>query len=207
MKWNIEQIKKQISEKKDKDIPAYCPIKARNDALRAKEWLDGNNITLTSKSLLEAFIWLSARKNTDKSEGLFIYGNCGTGKTVTAKLISAYMDINFITATKIQQEHLKGKINGYDYGKTWKPMIIDDLGSEAKTHDFGAQYELLEYVITDRYEAYINSYGKAITVITTNLDGKQIIDRYGNRIYDRIHEMCKTFAVTGESLRQKTKEQ
>lgn len=65
-------------------------------------------------------------------------------------------------------------------------LCIDDIGNEKPGTD--AAHEYIGSVLERRYEQIKRNYCHA-TVITTNLDGKQLQKMYGSRVLDRIFEV------------------
>lgn len=75
-------------------------------------------------------------------------------------------------------------------------LILDDLGTEKMT-DWAS--EQLFQVIDHRYCEELS------TVITTNLTPTQLKQAVGDRIFDRIREMCPLVAITEKSQRPTAK--
>lgn len=133
----------------------------------------------------------------DNTKGLMLYGPNGTGKTTAMAQYRSKMwngsAIDF--ANKIAD-------NGRNYIQkyTMHDMFIDDLGREPKTvksygDDIFAMHDLLHL----RYQVYQTSGYK--THVSTNLTFKELEERYGIAIADRIKEMCEIIEFKGDSLR------
>lgn len=61
-------------------------------------------------------------------------------------------------------------------------LAIDDLGTEpVEVMDYGNIITPVINLLTKRYEAHL------FTIVTTNLDPKEIHKRYGDRIADRLN--------------------
>ena len=76
-------------------------------------------------------------------------------------------------------------------------VFIDDLGEEpTSVQRYGNTLTPIVDLIERRYEA------KAYTFISTNLTYKQIADKYGERIADRIVEMCHVVKFNNKSYRK-----
>lgn len=65
---------------------------------------------------------------------------------------------------------------------------FDDLGAEDIVSHFGNKKEVMEGLIYDRYDRWLK-FGLR-TYFTTNLSMEQIRERYGERVFSRIHHMC-----------------
>lgn len=124
--------------------------------------------------------------------GLFLYGRCGTGKSILAQVIFKILSqgrpfgsCRMITAIDLQSS-FKDLENGwlYESVKTEAVSIIDDLGCEpARCMIYGVDYQPIQDLFYHRYDK------RLITVLSSNLDDKMITERYGLRVWDRIEEM------------------
>lgn len=136
--------------------------------------------------------------NNDQKKGLMLYGPNGTGKSTAMR---PHVD-KMWNGSALQFASVIAK-NGTDYINKYSmhDMYIDDLGRERTTvANFGDKnitplHDLIHY----RYEVFINSGYK--THISTNLSFKEIQERYGIPIADRIKEMCSVIEFKGESMR------
>lgn len=137
--------------------------------------------------------------------GVMLCGNCGNGKTT---LMNAFRRaVNWLDA----QHHFKF-LDDREYGYRFKPGMkivdvrdilraardfeefkslrsvqmlgIDDLGKEpAEIMDYGNVMSPVIELIEHRYA------NQLFTFITSNLTGKEIRAKYGDRIADRFNEM------------------
>ena len=77
-------------------------------------------------------------------------------------------------------------------------LAIDDLGIEpAEVMDYGNILNPVIDLISYRYNEQL------FTIVTTNLNPKQIRDKYGDRIADRFNEMMKKVIFENDSYRSK----
>ena len=128
--------------------------------------------------------------------GLLLHGDVGHGKTHllkclrAGKLYTAEMICDYgIAHLSVWLEDTNGE-----------HIIIDDLGAEATTCEYGAKEDLMKKVISRRAELR-----NVRTYVTTNLDAAGIIARYGERIMSRLLGMCRPHKVvspTGKSMRR-----
>ena len=73
---------------------------------------------------------------------------------------------------------------------------IDDLGTEpAEVQDYGKIMYPIKELLTMRYDAQL------FTVFTTNLEPKDIRQRYDNRIADRLNEMMVKIVYNNKTYR------
>lgn len=157
---------------------------------------------------------------------LVLMGNIGNGKSTMAKSVATlYASLAGIAKERLKnrglldqeerwlydrlelapkwvlagaQEIATATSNPTDYAilKTSPCLIIDDMGVEpTATKVFGTDATPIVDVLLYRYEKMLP------TIITTNLSAKEIGDRYGTRIYDRMKEVSKVLVYSGESFR------
>ena len=139
-------------------------------------------------------------------KGLLLYGTCGTGKTLTARILSRRFDFVFVDTHKIGLEYLTKE--GNDWLAKWltdhqrRPVVIDDLGAEGDIKKFGNESPM-RAIITARAK-YWELFG-APTIYTTNISTpQQIAECYGSdaRILDRLTAYQVGVEFTGASLRK-----
>ena len=133
--------------------------------------------------------------NDNQGRGLFLYGNCGRGKTVLARyVIPAILlkyDRKVVNCFDAQEmntnldEVLKKKI-----------VCIDDIGTEEVSVSYGNK-RLAFLEVVDAAEKH----GKLL-IITSNLNQEQLVQKYGDRTMDRIISTTKRVLFKGKSLRR-----
>ena len=92
--------------------------------------------------------------------------------------------------------------DGLDFfGNPLPVVVVDDLGSEPRSiKRYGSELAVVATVLERRYRMFAKAGCR--TVITTNLTDAEIIDRYGDRINDRLNEMLVFVTVNGNSWRK-----
>ncbi|WP_297636792.1 ATP-binding protein [uncultured Clostridium sp.] len=149
------------------------------------------------------------KKYTDKfiektpKVGMYLYGPVGTGKTFAACcMANELMESNKATLvmnlglylTKLKREWAEAENDVLNHAKECDMLIIDDFGVEKVTEFV---LEKLFALIDTRYRSQ-----KAI-IITSNLSLEETRTKFGDRIADRIVDMCFPIEVKGESMRGK----
>lgn len=140
---------------------------------------------------------------------LLILGNTGVGKTHLIECMATYAienarTIKYSTAFNFNQEMLKfhcAKVE--EKSSIMEPYVsseilfVDDLGSENKINNVTNEY--LYSVLNERMMNHKK------TIITTNLDFKQIQDVYGERVFSRLMHKKQSLKInfTGSDLRIK----
>lgn len=146
------------------------------------------------------------------NKGLLVYGDYGVGKSLLFEAIhlagkELFVKYNIkdfwfntisagsFTETYMKEVSKKEKnaetnfaIEDFYKGR----LYIDDLGFEKKAFN---KTELFAEILFERNRAL------KPTFITTNLTPTEIMERYGERIGDRIDEMCNVIKWSGDSLR------
>jgi DNA replication protein DnaC len=71
-----------------------------------------------------------------------------------------------------------------------KLLIVDDIGSEQKYQHYGNEIEGFSRLVDLAERDY------RIIIATSNLGGKEIVERYGRRVADRINAICIKIDLT-----------
>ncbi len=131
----------------------------------------------------------------NKGRGLFLYGNCGRGKTVLARY----------AIPAILLKYKRKVVSGYDAQEmnkrlddvlSKKIICIDDVGTEEISMEYGNK-RLAFLEVVDAAEKY----GK-LFIATSNLNQEQLVAKYGDRAMDRIIATTTRVLFTGKSLRR-----
>lgn len=178
-KHALPAVIKELFERYDKDLVEIPG--------REFQWLDEYN---------EIVDWLV----DNEGKGLFMYGNCGRGKSVMINAIRTMFVAVGLQLPGFHASMLPNRSPVYDnwnfelYRK-WKCSYIDELGTERAVNDYGEKFEPFNEVIT------IAEQDLNILVISSNLTGDIFLKRYGDRAMDRIRRLCKAVEFKGPSLR------
>ncbi|MEO9893093.1 hypothetical protein [Aurantibacter sp.] len=146
------------------------------------------------------------------NKGLFIYGNKGSGKTTSLKIIQSlyfkYQQRQFwfprIDCQEVVDKFNMARNKDYivkNYSKG--SFMFDDLGAENlanNIHVFGKE-DIFIRIMEARYNEFVNKGVR--THITSNLTPQDVGKRYGSRVEDRFYEMFNLIElnVSGESRR------
>lgn len=146
-----------------------------------------------------------AENFTTDSQGLFMYGKTGLGKThlslaIANVVIDKGYDVYYGTIQsimdKLEAEHF-GRLPREDSIKedilTCDLLIIDDLGTEFSTQYTNAE---LYNIINSRILASLP------TIISTNLEIEEISERYSQRVASRIIGSSMSVYFCGKDMRQ-----
>ncbi len=135
--------------------------------------------------------WLT---NTD-GKGLLLYGDVGVGKTIISRFIIPGI-------FEVCHHKLFTYYDYYDINKkadeimSKKFAVIDDIGNEEQYSHYGNKQWVLPQII-DRAEKNNN-----LLVLTTNLNGSDLLDKYGSRTVDRIKAITRRVKIEHKSFRK-----
>lgn len=134
--------------------------------------------------------------------GLYLYGNCGTGKTYSLyaiyknfRLCKLNCEIeNTVELLRLFKKDFNDKFsNNFEYYLEYTGVLfIDDIGAE-KNSEFVD--ETLYHLINTRYEK------KLVTFFTSNLSLKELAEKNGDRLVSRIAGMCEILKLEGKDKR------
>lgn len=135
--------------------------------------------------------WL---ENND-GRGLFLFGDCGRGKSILTRFVLPAILLEY--AGKIVAVYDTQQMNA-ELDKVLKKYIlaIDDIGTEEVSVNFGNK-RLAFFEIMDSVEKY-----SKLVIVSTNLSKGAIIEKYGERTYDRIIATTRRVEFKGKSLRK-----
>ena len=182
----------------------------------------------TKKHLASVAKWLTDK---DTKPSLLLYGGVGNGKTTMTKAIAVtiaclidmagkslvndspafwddkegerllksilrYPQLVLVTAQRLA-DLASSDVEGFNEYRGKTLLAIDDLGCEpTRVRNYGTEVTPVTDLIYQRYERCLP------TIITTNLDRKDIRAQYGDRIADRFNELFELVAFTNKSYRR-----
>lgn len=128
----------------------------------------------------------------NQGRGLLLHGHVGMGKTILAKYVlpKLILDIHHKVVHPVDAVDLDRNMPEYE---KYHLISIDDLGCES----ISAYRDLAFGKLLDRCEKQ-----GGLMIVTTNLTGEQIQERYGDRIFDRLIGLTKRILFTGPSFRR-----
>lgn len=131
----------------------------------------------------------------NQGRGLFLFGDCGRGKSLLSRYVIPAILLKYMkrVVSVYDIQEMNAKID-----EVMKKHIIslDDIGTEELSVNYGNK-RLAFAEIMDSVEKH----GK-LAIVSTNLKKDAIIERYGERIYDRIISTTYRIEFKGNSLRR-----
>jgi len=150
--------------------------------------------TITEFNELPEYEEVAKYLSNNNGKGLFLSGSVGRGKSLIIE--------NVIPALLFSKGKVVNKYHSTELGANLSEIMnkkfiaIDDVGVEGIYHEYGNEMEAFAEVVT-----YAERYNKML-FISTNLNFKQFVERYGVRIIDRLKRLCHFIKFEGDSLRK-----
>ena len=145
-------------------------------------------------------VWLSEYDEIVKwlennnGRGLIMFGNCGRGKTILGQYVIPAILLKYqgVVASAFDMNEANRNI---DEVLEKHIISLDDVGTESLSVKFGEKRLAFPEII-DAAEKK----GKLL-IVSTNLTGDEIRERYDDRVIDRIHSTMTQVEFNGKSLR------
>lgn len=138
----------------------------------------------------ELAAWLSG----NEGRGLFLYGNCGRGKSLMVRYVLPAILLKYLqkVVNVYDVQEMNGKL---DVVLTKRMLAIDDVGTEEVVSVYGNKRMAFAEVMDA-----VEKQGKLI-LISSNLQEQDLREQYGDRVLDRVRACTKRVLFRGESLR------
>jgi len=166
------------------------------------------------KNCYEIFV-NSLFEKTDK--GVLVVGGIGAGKTAMMRIMQRlfkdterkFLWINAYDLKDMAEVYTTSEIK-MSYGSDLKcDLYIDDIGFSMDVKRYGNTVNIITEILMERYELFINSgfrthlSSNIPTFLKNNTEKIPTLENvYGERVLDRIREMCDLITFKGESKRK-----
>jgi len=135
--------------------------------------------------------WLS----DNKGRGLFIYGDCGRGKSLLCRYVLPAILLHHcqkvVSVFDIQQAN-----SDIDNVLSKRIISLDDVGTESVSIQFGRR-RIAFAEIMDATEK-----DNKLLIASSNLNASQILNYYDMRVLDRLKSTTRRIPFRGQSLRE-----
>lgn len=179
--------------------PSVFDVTVSEEAIRSRsmEMAKAGYIhTRQSLEALEAYL---------KGYGIGLIGPVGTGKTMFFRVVRPLNVTVRETGKKpcivvFGMARTLGmgvdELNDFLEEHKYDEVVLDDVGTEPLYNFYGEKMEILPYILDRRMESPCRTH------MTSNLTIRDIGERYGVRVVDRINEMVSVHRLQGPSNRQ-----
>ena len=130
----------------------------------------------------------------NQGKGLFMYGNCGRGKSVLCRYALPAIILKYCGRV-VSVFDIQDMNRDIDLVLSKRIVSLDDIGTEELSVKYGER-RMAFAEIMDAAEKRGN-----LVIVSTNLGSKEIAERYGDRVLDRILSTTTRVLFTGKSLR------
>lgn len=130
-------------------------------------------------------------------KGLLLYGSCGRGKSLLVRYVipiifrrhynRIFTVVNCSRSAKVDVSEVLQR----------RFVVLDDIGAEEVQSDYGTKRNVVSEMICTAHDE-----ADRLIIASTNLNGDELRERYGNRIYDRMIYLFDRIGFAGESLRK-----
>jgi len=156
---------------------------------------------------------MAAEHGIDLQKGIMLSGPIGCGKSAIMRILNSLCKRGSqFPLVHCERIALQFAAEGYQTIEKYSfkafnqhhPVTIcfDDLGFETSVTYFGNTCNTMLHILSIRYDLYIAH--EMITHITTNLNSKELEERYGNRLRSRMREMFNVIAFPTNSADKRT---
>ena len=131
-------------------------------------------------------------------KGLLVMGTSGLGKTKTIEAVKNNPLCPIVIYSLIEITE-RVRLNGFCEINTDRITLLDDMGSETPSvKHYGTDVCWFKDFIEGYY---LNKRPFNRLIITTNIGGDEIQERYGYRVRSRMREMFNNITIKGDDLR------
>lgn len=189
----MEQMRHFLNELEENNAKVkQCVYFQIKNAKEKSESILKNYITKfqPKKEYEEIYSWLE----DNKGRGLLLVGTCGLGKSLFSQIVIPYLllkecrlQVNVVKAVDLQEN--------FQALKNRKILSIDDIGIEPLLNEYGQKRDCF-CELMDKSDT-----NGTLIIATTNLNSKQLEERYGERTLDRLRGNMKVVVLKGNSMR------
>lgn len=148
---------------------------------------------------------IAAAEGIDFRKGILLTGCVGCGKTSLMNiirkvcpdtfkpLIKSCREISIEFGQKGYETIARYSVNAFHpYSSVPRVYCFDDLGLETTVNFWGDKWNVMVEILLSRYDLFISH--QMITHATTNLNGNELEEIYGNRLRSRMRAMFNLIA-------------
>ena len=175
----------------------------------ARLMIDAGYMPYDKPAFLRLVGYLAHKRQGTAGRGLLMLGTPGNGKTMwmnkfsgcrvwaAQELVDVYNDSIEAAKGIVWPEAYQRENAGY------RDLAIDDLGTEPAVNvRYGTKENVIQILLEHRYNMFTRNPSSKL-YLSANLPEDELKDRYGLRVWSRLHEMCTIVPFTAEDHRTK----
>lgn len=132
--------------------------------------------------------------NDNGGRGLFLYGTCGRGKSILCRYALPAILLKY-AGRVVSVFDIQDMNKDIDLVLSKHIISLDDIGTEEVSIKYGERRMPFAEVMDSA-----EKHGKLV-IVSTNLNERDLRERYGDRVLDRIKVTTTRVKFVGESLR------
>lgn len=182
--------------------------------------LYGETFSLENEIVKDAYkkVYNILKKDkTKRNKGICIIGEIGAGKTAMMKVYQRLLKdtpmrfklVNGYDLRDLSELYTTEQIKDSYGGGYFGDLYIDDIGFASGVKRYGNDVNLIRDILIERYDLFISSgfrtHVSSNLVVALKNDIKEVPTLqklYGERVIDRLKEMCELITFKGESQRK-----
>lgn len=133
--------------------------------------------------------------NDNGGRGLFLYGTCGRGKSILCRYALPAILLKY-AGRVVSVFDIQDMNKDIDLLLSKHVISLDDIGTEEVSIKYGERRMAFAEVMDSA-----EKHGKLV-IVSTNLNERDLRERYGDRVLDRIKATTTRVKFVGESLRK-----
>ena len=176
------------------------PQRTAPDTRTAEQRLLDGGYTRTLAGGDFAKICEACEKAAAERRGMLLTGGVGCGKTLAIRSLFPRAK-PVCLSDRVQRGWLCPDSDG-SVMRDGQSVILDDLGTETPQNEYGVLIDIAGDFIMRWHTAHAERQVRGWLHVTTNLCGKELCDRYGLRVIDRLMSLVVVVPLGGGSKRK-----
>lgn len=180
----------------------FAQIRSKLDRMSHHEEFKPSSKQATLMNML--WQYFHHQGSLDSRKGILLIGGMGCGKSTIMKAFCTTHFTKFIPGQDPHPVQITSAIAMIDYYNDQgnfeqflsRDLYIDDFGSEQRAKYMSKDDDPILSKFLERFYSTGNR-----VFATTNLNKEELLDKYGRRVYSRLHELCNIIEMQDKDFR------